>query len=210
MPSRSRACEAAALTSVASSALVRRSVPTIKDRPGAVATPGVLSSICVQGSGTPASVTPIVSRMRLLACASACLVKFVLSKSTILPARRATIALLMTFLVLSIDSTHAIDLSPFRFLVRRCGIASGNPPEGRARHEARAGRIVVVEQAADHLAAAIQTLDRPPVGADHLRVFVNFEPAEGKGDAPGRAVGVVRRLVDAKCPVGFFQRQAGA
>src|SRR6266852_5744332 len=97
-------------------------------------------------------------------------------------------------------------LSPFRSLVHRCGIAPGNPPEGRTRHEACARRIVVVKQAADHFAAAIETLDRSPVGTDHLRVFINLEPTKGEGDASSRAVGVVGSLVDAKGPVGFFQR----
>jgi hypothetical protein len=55
------------LTSVASSALVRRFVPRIRHGPGASAMPGVSSKICVHGSGSPASVTPMVSAIPALA-----------------------------------------------------------------------------------------------------------------------------------------------
>src|SRR5215213_1444451 len=78
--------------------------------------------------------------------------------------------------------------------ILRGGVSSGNASERCAGDEASAGRIIVVEQTADHLAAAEQTADGSPVGADHLRILVHLEAAKREGDAAGGAVGIIRRL----------------
>ena len=68
-------------------------------------------------------------------------------------------------------------------------IRPGDTAEDRTGHQARAARIVVMEEAADHLAAGEEARDRPPVGADHLRAIVDLEPAERKRDAAGDRIG---------------------
>src|SRR5262249_11606483 len=83
-------------------------------------------------------------------------------------------------------NTHSSGMSPSTFTswilpstVRRMGnpsaiaarrlrrVAAGDAPEGGAGDEARARGIIVVEQAAHHLAARVEAGQHAPVGADH-------------------------------------------
>src|SRR6202008_4718338 len=88
------------------------------------------------------------------------------------------------------------------------GAASRNASEGGAGHETGAGGIVVVEQAADHLPAGKEAGERTPVGSDDFGLLCDLEAAEGKRNAAGCTVGVVRGLVDLDGPVGLPRRQA--
>src|SRR5580698_6108429 len=88
------------------------------------------------------------------------------------------------------------------------GARTGDAAEDRTRHQARPARIVVMKEAANHLAASVQPRDRLPVGADDLRAIVDLEPAERKRDAARNRPCRKRRRIEFLRPVRFRQRQS--
>jgi hypothetical protein len=58
---------------------------------------------------------------------------------------------------------------------RPCRVAARDAAEGGARHEADARRIIVVEQAAHHLAAGVEAGAHTPVSANHFGCSIRPE-----------------------------------
>src|SRR5436190_13151769 len=102
------------------------------------------------------------------------------------------------------------DASPLTTHHSPSGITAASPGAGRsagdaAEHgavgEARAARIVEIEDAANHLARGVQTGDRRAVGIDDACAGVDLDAAEGEGEAAGDGIGLERRLLDGDGPV---------
>src|SRR5258708_31553283 len=86
-------------------------------------------------------------------------------------------------------------LASISVLAGAAGRSAGDLAEHRAGHQARAARIVEVEQAADQFAGGIEAADRLGVGVEHFAVGVDAKPAEGEGDAPGHGGAFTGRWV---------------
>ncbi len=86
--------------------------------------------------------------------------------------------------------------------------ALGDLAEHGARHQARAARIIEVEQAADQFARRIKAADRLIVGIEHLAVGIDAQAAERKRDAAGDRVALERRRVDGVRPIAFGDSEA--
>src|SRR6185295_9146147 len=85
---------------------------------------------------------------------------------------------------------------------------AGDLAEHRARAQARATRIVEVEDAADQLARRIEPADRLIVGVEHFTVGVHAQAAERKCNATGDRIAFIRWLIDRVRPVALVDREA--
>src|SRR5579859_4994674 len=65
-----------------------------------------------------------------------------------------------------------------------------------------------MKDATDHFAAGIKSRDRIPIGAEHLRAFVDLKPAEGKRDAARHRISDERRRIELLRPVRFRQSES--
>ena len=89
-----------------------------------------------------------------------------------------------------------------RALDGRARPVAGDAAEHQAGDEPGAGRVVEIEDPADHLARRVEAGDRLVAQVEHLpALVVDAQPAEGEGDAAGHAVGLERRRVDDVRPV---------
>src|SRR5580698_7467057 len=75
---------------------------------------------------------------------------------------------------------------------------AGDLAEDRAGHHSRAGRVIPVPQAAQHLAGGVQAGNRAARGVLHLsRARIDQQAAEGERDAAPDAVDLKRAFLDA-------------
>src|SRR5579872_1292563 len=88
------------------------------------------------------------------------------------------------------------------------GARPGDLAKHRTRHQARAARVVVIEEAADQLPGRVQAGDRLLRHIEHPPVGVDPDAAKGKGDTAGRAERLVGRLFERHRPVGLLDREA--
>src|ERR1700682_6533588 len=87
-------------------------------------------------------------------------------------------------------------LASISVLAGAAGRGAGDLAEHRAGHQARAARIVEVEQAADQFARGVEAADRLIIGVEHLAVGINAQAAEGEGDAASHGVAFIGRCVE--------------
>src|ERR1700726_1461946 len=98
-------------------------------------------------------------------------------------------------------ATLASIFSSFSVLAGAAGRGAGDLAEHRAGHQARAARIVEIEQAADQFARGIEAADRLIVGVEHFAVGVDAQAAEGEGDAARYGVAFIGRRVKSVRPI---------
>src|SRR4030095_5810719 len=95
----------------------------------------------------------------------------------------------------------------FRLSHELRGVASGEAPEGRARHQAGAAAIVVKEQAPNHLARRIEPGNDATIKVLDLAILRDLHASESERHARGHVVGVERRRIERYRPVGLVDRK---
>jgi hypothetical protein len=88
----------------------------------------------------------------------------------------------------------------------RCA-APGNATKGGSGNETSTCRVVVVEQAADHLPTGVQPVNWTPIGAYHSSAGIDSQSAKGEGDAASAGVGMLGRRIKRRRPVGLLWTQ---
>src|SRR3984957_12087056 len=94
-------------------------------------------------------------------------------------------------------------LASISVLAGAAGRGAGDLPEHRAGHQARAARIVEIEQAADQFARGIEAADRLIVGVEHFAVGVDAQAAEGKCHAASHGVALIGRRIERVGPIAL-------